>query len=429
MVIKKDEQYVDYSWYRWSESEGLNKVTQALLDDYIKPYLHVEMEVHPQEKNLQSCCKVLMINIWYALGEQKPLKLSLNKNRWTLHAKYNKTGVGYENTRRIVDALVALDFLDMTAGFYDKAASGYGGYSKETRLFVKQKMEDLFSSHGVFDLDVTSHPERQSIELKAAKDNKGVKKLVSYADDNMVKKMRELLTEYNNKLKDSDLSMDSEGGDYIDFSDRFVKRVFNNKSWKQGGRFYGGWWQGINSGLRREILIDGENVVELDFTAMHLHMLYALDGKVCDLNDPYALPSVLGERDEKKFRKLMKKYLLYSLNSSNKKQAMQGLRKEVMDNANQYPEDKEKREGCFREFDALHSKIKQCFYCGKGMELQNLDSKIAEGVINDFLRMDEVVLCVHDSFLCKYSLEKELLDSMKRHYREVMKVDIVPLIR
>ena len=39
--------------------------------------------------------------------------------------------------------------------------------------------------------------------------------------------------------------------------DNFVYRVFNNGSWRQGGRFYGGFWQGIPSAYRKYIRIDG----------------------------------------------------------------------------------------------------------------------------------------------------------------------------
>ncbi len=77
------------------------------------------------------------------------------------------------------------------------------------------------------------------------------------------------LKRYDRKLKRNVI-------DYsIDLSKKRVCRIFNNEDWKQGGRIYCAWWHGCPKELRKYILINGEPVVELDFSAIHVLLLYA----------------------------------------------------------------------------------------------------------------------------------------------------------
>lgn len=55
-----------------------------------------------------------------------------------------------------------------------------------------------------------------------------------------------------------------------------LHRVFNNSTVKHGGRMSGGWWQQLSKAERyKYIRIDGETIVELDFSQLHLRLAYA----------------------------------------------------------------------------------------------------------------------------------------------------------
>jgi hypothetical protein len=49
--------------------------------------------------------------------------------------------------------------------------------------------------------------------------------------------------------------------------------VFNNGSFNEGGRFYGGWWQNFPSDYRQFITINGHTTWEYDYSSLHPAML------------------------------------------------------------------------------------------------------------------------------------------------------------
>jgi hypothetical protein len=75
----------------------------------------------------------------------------------------------------------------------------------------------------------------------------------------------------------------------LDFSNRNLRRVFNNGSWEDGGRFYGGWWQAIPKKYRRHIQIEGKQTVEWDYSSIHPTILYAMEGHPAP-SDAYDIP-------------------------------------------------------------------------------------------------------------------------------------------
>ena len=63
-----------------------------------------------------------------------------------------------------------------------------------------------------------------------------------------------------------------------------------------------------------------------------------------------------------------------------------------------------------------HPKIKHLINTGAGLELMNIDSKIAEYVIKDFVKTDTPILTVHDSFIVPFGEEDRLEKLMKEAF-------------
>ena len=67
---------------------------------------------------------------------------------------------------------------------------------------------------------------------------------------------------------------------------------FNNESFEDGGRFYGGWWQSIPSEYRKYISLNGDLTIEMDYSSIHIHLLYAELQSHCPHKDHYVFGSL-----------------------------------------------------------------------------------------------------------------------------------------
>ena len=66
-----------------------------------------------------------------------------------------------------------------------------------------------------------------------------------------------------------------------------------------------------------------------------------------------------------------------------------------------------------------HPDIAHLICSGAGLKLMNLDSRICEYVIADFVRTDTPILTVHDSFIVPFEEEDRLLQLMKEAFEHV----------
>ena len=64
----------------------------------------------------------------------------------------------------------------------------------------------------------------------------------------------------------------------INKSDKFVRRIYNKSSFEWNGRYYGSWWQRTPKAYRSGIQLNGSPTCEIDFSAIHMVLLYAITG-------------------------------------------------------------------------------------------------------------------------------------------------------
>lgn len=85
----------------------------------------------------------------------------------------------------------------------------------------------------------------------------------------------------------------TKAGEEHDAGDRWLKRVFNNASLEQGGRLYGGFWMKMNAEDRlRDIYINEEPVVGLDFGQCAVRIAYGRVGVEPPAGDLYRVPGL-----------------------------------------------------------------------------------------------------------------------------------------
>ena len=116
----------------------------------------------------------------------------------------------------------------------------------------------------------------------------GRKELIDYEDTASTEKWRENLRIINKTfsehwvdlyVKDSEYATiadrinSSNEKEPIDLSKRFLVRIFTNGSFKEGGRFYRGWWQNVPSEYRQFITIDTKKTKEYDYSQLNPNMI------------------------------------------------------------------------------------------------------------------------------------------------------------
>lgn len=224
-----------------------------------------------------------------------------------------------------------------------------------------------------------------------------------------------------------------------------VKRVFNG-DFAHGGRWYHP-LQNLSKDERQRLLLDGEQVVELDYSALHPRLIYAREGIDYPLTaDPYAIPGVP--------RPVAKSIWLQVMNDTSINAAIAHLvarqnpdriaaferYRAELECWQQAPIERRqkppKRPACldatFKPFspetdvqsavDALldtHAAIAHTFNTeGQALALQYVDACIAERVISRLVERRWPVLPVHDSFIVKASHEAALRSFMAYAYSE-----------
>lgn len=195
------------------------------------------------------------------------------------------------------------------------------------------------------------------------------------------------------------------------------RRIFNSKDLKQGGRFYDGFWMSLPKEERAKILINGNPVIELDYGATHIKMLYDI-ATVSMPEDPYIICGY--------DRKCVKTLLLMMVNSSSRSGAIKAYITEQKKRQHKPPEKQlpfhtNEELNCLAEkLLAKHRAISEHFYSGIGISLQTLDADMAERVMLRFIRAtggSTAILPVHESFIVDKRYKEDLMEIMLDEFK------------
>ena len=107
----------------------------------------------------------------------------------------------------------------------------------------------------------------------------------------MTNHYRKEMTEINQWIKEAELNylMPINSETDVDLSERRLRRYFTRGSFESGGRLFGGFWQELNKKQRKNIVIDDEEVVSLDYSQMGPRILYGLCRMIPTSNDCYRI--------------------------------------------------------------------------------------------------------------------------------------------
>lgn len=250
----------------------------------------------------------------------------------------------------------------------------------------------------------------------------------------------ELRRRFTGVLDDDERDIVGEVREPFDFTNRTLRRIFAGGTFEKGGRFYGGWWQGVPSEYRKHIEIDGKITVEMDYSTMQPTIFYAQAGAERPI-DSYTLD---GWPQEKPFRKLVKKLFSQLVNSAPSSQnpnqwhrfAPRGIVEARPEEWELLPphEKRIRERAAFRDrygadyndlIDSLlafHKPIETVFFSKSWGRMQRIDSDIAESVMLKLLDHDEGItaLPIHDSFIVRRGAEDTLRQAMSEAFHEIV---------
>jgi len=373
------------------------------------------------------------------LQRKRKGEAAIRKGKYNYAAERSNKMLTYGiHIERAFAGLLELGYIEITKpGYFDRNGRKDGTpTSRLSRYIASDGLLDLFSKEEIEAIPAIipsySDPELIRIRVKE-KDENGVSRKQSLAvvETPETSQMRENLRIINNALSkhwydleipDEDLSDlqkrladDLENERIIRMDQRSLHRVFNDPGLTTGGRFYGGWWQNIPREYRRYMVVNGKQMVELDYSNQHPTILYAQAG-VARPSDCYTdviklqkLPQGVMAKD---VRDMVKAAFNAMLNSPKPlKQAPAGVQPGKLGL---------KWADVSDAIIRFHEPIAQHFYTGVGLRLQRMDSDIAEKVLLHFAKKGIAILPLHDSFMMHHGYETWLEPVMRSAFEEVV---------
>ena len=326
---------------------------------------------------------------------KRPLISSLNTSDWKI-TKYTRAG---ESTIKLIHKLDDDGYIKLKKGYRtDKE-------SRISRIWPTEKLLDNFPLYH----NAVIYDPVEVVELRD--DNRNLKE---YKDTAKTRNIRTILTRVNKVNQSANI--------------KFKKRnlhtqltaIFTRK-FSLYGRLHTrryGHYQGLSSDEREEISINNDSVVELDFSGLHPHLLYAKEGIQLD-EDPYSI--VDKRRVARTFLKLI---LICMLNAKDELIAEKAANYWLYKNHNQRYE--LNRIGITRarplmtEFRKAHKPIDHyfCYDSETGLRIMNLDSRIALDIVDHFAKKNIPILAIHDSFIVQDKYKNELRQIMENTYEK-----------
>ena len=410
--------------HTWSDYPEVNSfVNQIYSEHFADPLSEI------RKKHL----KVILLDLYVAWSDDPKLctAVHMNDRKYKAKTRYNSIHIS-KTIINVVKILTNLGLVYFHPGFNDRRK---GGASRVSRIWPSETLTLHFRKARFSILEIDYHEERECIVLRDE-----AKKDIEYEDTPETVRMRNILSAYNRLLRRTHIDCSHLDKAYIlkkngsrvhiSQSRNFIRRIFNNSSWTQGGRFYGGWWQQISGDNRSGIRINGKRTIEIDYSGIHIVLLYARLGiNYFDEHgyndDPYEirLPAI---NDPELTRWLAKNTFLMALNAINEDAAFGAVQK-VARESGSIPNGGSLTTSFLKEIlDQLkdkHPKISTWLCSGAGIALQYTDSQITEKIIEYFTSIDVPVLCVHDSYVIDEDYADALHEQMLLAWDHVTNLD------
>ncbi len=386
-------------------STGLFGSKDSLISNYIIKEIQ-DKQLTFTVRNKQENISVLVANLFkiHTLNRRPYSRTYMDANEFTEIRNKSYFNIGYQGWARTVRMFEKLGYLTIfPGGYFEKQKKGY-----LTKLKITDKFKELVNKFSLNYQDILK--QTPPISLKDSEDNE-----IKVINSKTTNPIRKRIDRYNNLILSSDIELPIDKIEFrkrksTGFANRTYTKHYLNRSYKSGGKYYGPCWQNLSKELRKEIKINGQETVELDFNAMHLHLLYCkVNKKLSDYipegKDAYELPN--------RNRKIVKTSFICCINNNcNKDNVNKVVGPKV---AKKYPELFVKNTSYRDILDELgshHPEVSQFFYAQKGNEVSHMESNVSDYIIGKLTRKNILVLNIHDSFIVSIPYKDILLKTM-----------------
>ena len=424
--------------HTWSDHPEVKALCDQLYNEAGLAVLEPKGNRKPK-RTVRESLRVLILDLYVKWLKDPSISIGFSKGReaYTVGSRYN----GLFVPRKVVDVeelLVEADYIEELKPFHNKDPKSR---NYTTRIRHTQALRDLFDKLTIDLHDIDTHANEECIILHDRyvddPDDDTIRK-IEYNDRDLpedelvlLDTLRSQLQAYNALLKRTFIDIPSYTSSTftriirkgrnkgrrqvisLGPDNKFVVRVFNQglkAHWQSGGRFYRGWWQQIDKEDRSKIYINDQPTLEVDFKAFHPNLLSnELGVRLAD--DPYdlgelILPNVITTEEQQ--REYVKLLVLMGINADSDKKAYQAFRNsDRKDKLGQSLTDIQLG-ALLDAFIDKHPQFKGVLNTGEALRLMNIDSQIANMVLDHFTNKNIPVLCIHDSFIIQYDKEPEL---------------------
>lgn len=237
--------------------------------------------------------------------------------------------------------------------------------------------------------DITQDPSATEVLiLKGEKGKDGKAPLVAYDETKETTRLRKGVQKLNEALREGCIEIVGEvDGWRPDPTDRMVRRFFNNGSWTEGGRLFGGFWMTMPRKIRFDLIrLDGQPIVNVDYEQLFPCLVYVLSEQEPPAGDLYDIDGHPAHR--KGWKKIVNAQLF----------ARRPLMTWPRDTAKLFP-DKPRFKEVSRRLHEHHGAIAHRFGTGLGFELMHIESEMLLHALDGMRHQGITALPLHDAVL------------------------------
>jgi hypothetical protein len=378
-------------------------------------------------RNFSLAVEAICCNLMIALmvGEETSLAVPLAHGMMWARGRCPNPVYG-QHFLDVINLLVSLKLVErLTKGYRFSGKSKAPSLLRSTEGLAEHlPLNDMHWRH------IRREPDKELIILKADKDEDGSSAPVDYPTSKRTMLLRAQVARINRWLASADIDALDEAGSLAIGEDGrpiapfrlSLHRTFNNNSWQEGGRLWGGFWMSMKRAERfRRIRIQGEPIADVDYQQLYPRLAYVRAQAAMPEDDFY---DVAGDGSSREGWKTLINAMLF---------AERPLGNWPHDTRECFPVGTRLKDAVAM-IERKHRPIAHLFGSGIGFQLMRIESDILIGVVSHLFKGGIPALPLHDAVLVGRSHAETAKEVMEDELalrtgcrRATVKIDFGPI--